>query len=221
MSNYFITKDRNLARKAAGGNYLQGNQACVVKIVKAFYTENAKGTQTLNLALENAKGEKGDIRLHFANSEGELPDYNKMMALLDLTEIEGISRVSGVYEAYDFERGQRVEKKGFVAPELTSKFVGMVFSYNYYQNPNGEVKYNIDLHTLYHYKTHQFIDQFQDGTPIKEGQIELAVEKAVKASQKSEEKAKGISYQPQSFQAPPKASPVNQKADVQDEEMPF
>lgn len=124
MSNYFIQKDKTLARKAEGGGFLQGNQAHVVKITQAYYSVNDKGTQSLNLSLVNADGDKGDIRLHFANDGGELPDYNKIMAILELTNVEGISQNTGTYEAYDFDQGDEWLSKGLLPLNCWANLLG-------------------------------------------------------------------------------------------------
>lgn len=184
--NFFIQLDEQAAAKVGSSGRIDGDSNHIVKVVQAYYTQNDKGTQTLHLSLINNNGEVGDFALHFRNGQGEnLPSYNVIQAIIKLTGIGGITQTDGTYQEYDYEAGRKVEKQGFIAPELIGKFFGAIFTKNYRLNQQGEEKYNVEIYSVYHHKTMQWARQMIRGEQAKPGQTDQMLEQAKKVSERS------------------------------------
>lgn len=208
---FFIQLDTQAAQKVGSSNRIDGDISTVATIKQAFYTHTQKGTQTLVLSLESETGEQGDFPIYFANSENErLSGYNLINAIIALTGVQGISQVQGTYLEQDWNAGRKVEKQGYIAPELIGKKVGIITTFDYYdgtdQQGNSVERYRVQIYSVYHAQTMQWARQVLNNEQAKAGQTDQMLEQAKKVSVRSREKLQGSqnqAYAPQGYQQPP------------------
>ncbi|MDH2272964.1 hypothetical protein [Moraxella porci] len=191
--NYFIQLDTSAAQKVGSSGKIDGDVSTIAKVTQAYYTVNQKGTQTLHLSLETEQGEQGDFAIHFANGQGErLVGYNLVNAIIALTGLQGITQTNGKYLEFDFDAGRKVEKQGYVAPELIGKKFGIITtkSYSITRDQQGNVveRYRVEIYSVYHAQTMQWARQVINNEQSKPGQVDQMLEQAKKVSVKNREK---------------------------------
>lgn len=184
--SFYIQLDEQAACKVGASSRIDGDSNHIVKITQAIWGRNNNGVEFLTLSLENQEKASIDLPLYYRNGEGDtLPFYNMIQAIIKLTGVAGLTQSNGTYSEYDFEAGRRIEKQGLVAIELVGKFIGAIFSKDYYRNNAGEQKYRTQLFSVYHAKTMQWARQMIAGEQALPGQIDQMLERAKIASEKS------------------------------------
>lgn len=135
--------DTEAAKQAnTGGKRITDSGAYAGTLKAAFYEQNERGTESVNLMFVSDAGQEiGPLAIYTHNGEGkELPGYNAFNALLTCARIKAVSTSDGSVELYDYDSQKVVTKQKEVYPMLTDKPIGLLLRREEYENRNGEVK---------------------------------------------------------------------------------
>ncbi|QQE90439.1 hypothetical protein [Azotobacter chroococcum] len=132
--------DTQAAKEAnAGGKRITETGKYVGTITAAFYEQNQKGTESVNIMFTAADGrEVGPLNLYTHNGSGEpLAGYKTLNALMTCAKVRALSWNVEPLELYDFDQREVVTKQKEVAVELKGKKIGLVLQKEVYNKQSG------------------------------------------------------------------------------------
>lgn len=165
-----MTREYNLDTAAAkdansGGKRITEPGPYLGKFKSAWYEQNDKGTESVNLifAAENGQ-EVGPLALYTHNGSGEpLPSYKTLNAIMACMTVRKLEAKPGQVTVYDFDRKAEVTKDKTCYPALEGKRVGLVLQGEEYENRNGEIKTRMLVAAAYDAETLRMADEVLSG----------------------------------------------------------
>lgn len=133
--------DTQAAKEAnAGGKRITETGKYVGTITAAFYEQNQRGTESVNIMFTADDGrEVGPLNLYTHNGNGEpLAGYKTLNALMTCAKVRSLSWNVEPLDLYDFDRREVVTKQKEVAVELKGKKIGLVLQKEVYSKQSGD-----------------------------------------------------------------------------------
>lgn len=141
-----MARQFNLDTKAAkeansGGKRITETGKYTGVIAVAFYEQNDRGTESLNIMFKADNGqEAGPLPIYTHNGNGEpLAGYKLANAIMTCCRVKALTPVLAPVELYDFTQGAVVTKQKEIYRELTGKPIGLVLQAEEYEKRDGTI----------------------------------------------------------------------------------
>lgn len=119
------------------------------KSVHAF--KSSKGTEGMHFEFTSPGGGSAGFDLYTRKEDGTVVfGMNQLQAMMAILGLRGLRAQQGMFEAYDFDEGKRVEKTGEIFPDLCGKTIGLVLQKEKYTKNNGQEGYRMNLFGIFH-----------------------------------------------------------------------
>lgn len=134
--------DTQAAKEAnTGGKRINETGKYLGTITAAFYEQNQKGTESVNIMFAAHNGQEvGPLNLYTHNGNGEaLAGYKMLNALMTCAKVKVLSWKKEDIDLYDFDEQRVVTKQKECCVELKGKKIGLVLQQEEYLKGNGDV----------------------------------------------------------------------------------
>lgn len=200
--------DTQAAKEAnTGGKRITETGKYPGTITAAFYEQNQKGTESVNIMFVADDGrEVGPLNLYTHNANGEpLSGYKMLNALMTCAKVRALSWKVEPLELYDFDRREVVTKQKEIAVELKGKKIGLILQKELYNKQSGEQGERMLIAAAFEAGTELMAVEILSGLkdPIALGSVVAYIAKnPIKYAKDTNQQAASNSRSPQSAQQP-------------------
>lgn len=148
--------DTQAAKEAnTGGKRINETGKYLGTITAAFYEQNQKGTESVNIMFAADNGQEvGPLNLYTHNGNGEaLTGYKMLNALMTCAKVKVLSWKKEDIDLYDFDEQRVVTKQKECCVELKGKKIGLVLQQEEYLKQNSDVGERMVIAAPFEYST--------------------------------------------------------------------